>query len=312
MHNYMRTRHYALDTEKAYVGWIKQYIYFHNKQHPNDMDGRHIQAFLTHLAVKKQVAASTQNQALNAINLLYRKVLHKEPGDFSKAVRARKPKQLPTVMTKGEVNLVLKCLPKTTNALIVHLLYGSGMRLREVLRSRVQDYDFIKSTVTVRTGKGQKDRITVLPECIQSELKQHLNRVQAQFRCDLADGFADVYLPFALARKYPNAAKEWKWQYAFPAAYPSRDPRSGIVRRHHIHPKAITGTLGKAKKLAGIHKHITAHTFRHSFATHALEAGTSIRVVQELLGHKSIETTKIYLHCLNTPGESVTSPLDQL
>ena len=310
--NAIRLKHYPLSTETAYVSWAKRYILFHNKRHPIGMGARHIQAFLTHLAVEKHVAASTQNQALNSIVFLYRNVLHKDPGDFSGAMRAKKLKKLPVVLTKGEINLVLKCLPKTTHGLIIHMLYGTGMRLKETLRSRVQDLDFIKGTITVRNAKGAKDRITMLPESIQPTLKEHLNRMRAQFRQDQAAGYVDVYLPYALARKYPKAGKEWKWQYVFPAERPSKDPRSNKVRRHHIYDKSVGNTIEKVAKLSGIQKHITAHVFRHSFATHLLEAGTNIRVVQELLGHKSIETTKIYLHCLNTPGETVVSPLDQL
>lgn len=312
LRNAIRLKHYPLSTEAAYVSWTKRYILFHHKRHPNKMDARYIQAFLTYLAVNRNVAASTQNQALNAIVFLYKHVLHKDPGDFSGTMRAKKPQKLPVVLTQGEMNLVLKCLPNTTHGLIIHMLYGTGMRLKETLRMRVQDLDFLKGTTTVRNAKGAKDRITMLPESVQPALKEHLNRVQAQFRCDLADGFADVYLPYALARKYPKAGKEWKWQYIFPAEYPSKDPRSGARRRHHIYDRSVGKTITKVVTLAGIQKLITAHVFRHSFATHLLEAGTSIRVVQELLGHKSIETTKIYLHCLNTPGETVISPLDRL
>jgi integron integrase len=310
--NILRIRHYSLDTEKAYVSWIKRYILFHGKQHPLNMNASHIEAFLTYLAVKGEVAASTQNQALNAIVFLYKQVLNRDPGDFSHAVRAKKPVTLPVVLTKGEIHLLLTCLPPTQHGLIIRMLYGTGMRLKETVRTRVQDLDFIKSTVTVRTGKGQKDRITILPEDVQSDLKQHLNRVQAQFKKDREDGFADVYLPYALARKYPNAAKQWKWQFAFPADHPSKDPRSGIRRRHHLYEKTVNRSIKKVVDLAGIHKHATSHSFRHSFATHLLEDGTDIRTVQELLGHKNIETTQIYLHCLNRPGETVVSPLDRL
>ncbi len=312
LRNAIRLKHYPLSTETAYVSWAKRYILFHNKRHPNEMDAKYIQAFLTDLAVNRNVAASTQNQALNAIVFLYKNVLHKDPGDFSGTMRAKKPQKLPVVMTQGEMNLVLKCLPKTTHGLIIHMLYGTGMRLKETLRMRVQDLDFLKGTTTVRNAKGAKDRITMLPESVQPALKEHLNRVQAQFRRDLADGFADVFLPYALARKYPKAGKEWKWQYVFPAEYPSKDPRSGARRRHHIYDKSVGNAIKKVATLSGVQKLITAHVFRHSFATHLLEAGTSIRVVQELLGHKSIETTRIYLHCLNTPGETVISPLDAL
>lgn len=312
LRNAIRLKHYPLSTEATYVSWAKRYILFHHKRHPNEMDARYIQAFLTDLAVNRNVAASTQNQALNAIVFLYRHVLHKDPGDFSGAMRAKKPQKLPVVLTQGEVNLILKCLPKTTHGLIIHMLYGTGMRLKEAQRLRIQDLDFLKGSTTVRDGKGAKDRITMLPESVQPALKEHLNRVQAQFRRDLADGFADVYLPYALARKYPKAGKEWKWQYVFPAEFPSTDPRSSVRRRHHVYDRSVTKTIKKVTDLTGIQKHITAHVFRHSFATHLLEAGTNIRVVQELLGHKSIETTRIYLHCLNTPGETVISPLDRL
>ncbi len=207
----LRLKHRSMDTERAYVPWIKQYILFHNKKHPKEMGAKHIQAFLTYLAVQRRLSASSQNQALNAIVFMYKYVLHKDPGDFSNALRAKCPERLPVVLTKGEVNLILKCLPKTTHGLIIHMLYGTGMRLKETLRTRIQDLDFLNGTVTVRNGKGAKDRITMLPENVQPELKTHLNRVQAQFRQDLADGFADVYLPYALARKYPKAGKEWKW-----------------------------------------------------------------------------------------------------
>lgn len=312
LRNAVRLRHYPLSTERAYVGWAKRYILFHNKRHPMEMDARHIQAFLTHLAVNEHVAASTQNQALNAIVYLYKNVLHKDPGDFSCAVRAKKPQKLPVVLSQGEMNLILKCLPKTTHGLIIHMLYGTGMRLKETLRLRVQDLDFIKGTTMVRDAKGAKDRVTMLPESVQPALKEHLNRVQAQFRRDTADGFADVYLPYALARKYPRAGKEWRWQYVFPAEFPSDDPRTGIRRRHHVYDKSVGKTITKVTNLAGVQKKVTAHVFRHSFATHLLESGTPIHVVQELLGHKSIETTRIYLHCLNTPGETVKSPLDRL
>jgi integron integrase len=305
-------KHYTLDTERAYVGWVKRYILFHNKQHPRDMGARHIQTFLTHLAVTGNVAASTQNQALNAIVFLYKKVLLQDPGDFSNAVRAKKPIRLPVVLTEGEVNLLLTCLEPTQHKLLVRMMYGTGMRRKETARTRVQDLDFIKSTVIVRDGKGRKDRITVFPESIQNDIKAHLKRVKAQFHQDRADGFADVYMPYALARKYPNAAKKWGWQYVFPADHTSKDPRSNVVRRHHFYERSVSKVIEKAVSLAGIHKHVTSHVFRHSFATHLLESGVSIRVVQELMGHKSIETTKIYLHCLNTPGETVVSPLDRL
>jgi integron integrase len=308
----LRLKHYSLDTERSYVQWIRRYILFHDKKHPKDMNAEHIRDYLSYLATARKVAASTQNQALNAIVFLYKKVLNQEPGDFSQALRAKRSERLPVVMTPGEIHLVLTCLPKTTHGLIIHLLYGAGLRLKEAVRLRVQDLDFIKGTLMVRDGKGGKDRRCTLPEKIQPELKRHLKRVRAQFDRDRVDGFVDVYLPNALARKYPNAAKEWKWQYIFPAEFPSKDPRSGMIRRHHVYDRSINVTIKKAVTLAGIQKKVTAHSFRHSFATHLLESGSNIRTVQELLGHKSIETTQIYLHCLNTPGETVVSPLDRL
>jgi len=310
--NTIRLRHYSLCTERTYVHWIRHYILFHGKRHPQEMGAAEIEVFLTHLAVKGRVAASTQNQALNAIVFLYKHVLHIELGDFSRAVRARRPSRKPVVLTQGEVHLLLNCMSDTQHKTIVRLLYGAGLRLAESLRLRVQDLDFLQGLLTVRAGKGDKDRITVLPGKIQVELKMHLNRIKAQFERDLADGLADVYLPNAIARKYPRAGKDWRWQFVFPAEYPSKDPRSGIVRRHHVHPKAVGREISKACRLAGIQKRVTAHTFRHSFATHLLEDGTDIRSVQELLGHKNIETTQIYLHCLNTPGQTVVSPLDKL
>lgn len=308
----IRLRQYSYRTEQTYVHWIKRYILFHNKRHPSEMEANEVETFLSYLAIKGKVAASTQNQALNAIVFLYKRVLHKDLGDFSKAVRAKRPVRKPVVLTKGEVHLILSCLAKTQQRLIVRMLYGTGMRLTECLRLRIQDLDFLQNMVTVRGGKGNKDRITVFPECIQTDLKVHLRRVNDQFKRDKMHGFADVYLPNAIGRKYPNAGKELRWQFVFPADYPSKDPRSGIVRRHHVYPKSVSREIQKAVKLAGIHKRISAHTFRHSFATHLLEDGTDIRSVQELLGHKNIETTQIYLHCLNTPGKTVISPLDKL
>lgn len=308
----LKVKHYSYRTEQSYVGWIKRYILFHNKQHPDEMGERHVQDFLTHLAVVGKVTASTQNQALNAIVFLYKHVLQKDLGDFSKAVRARHSRRKPVVLTKGEVHLLLACLTATQNKLIVRLLYGAGLRLAECLRLRVQDIDFIQGTITVRAGKGDKDRTTVLPANMNQELKLHLKRVKSQFERDLEDGFADVYLPNALARKYPKAGKQWKWQYVFPADYPSKDPRTNIIRRHHTYHGSVNREIQKAAKLAGIQKKITSHAFRHSFATHLIESGTDIRTVQELLGHKNIETTQIYLHCMNRPGETVISPLDRL
>jgi integron integrase len=308
----LRLRHYSYRTELAYVHWIKRFILFNNKRHPLDMGENQIQAFLTDLAVRGKVAASTQNQALNAIVFLYKHVLHRELGDFSKAVRAKRSYRKPVVLSQGEVHILLLSLTDTQQKLIVKMLYGAGLRLAECLRLRVQDIDFVGGLITVRAGKGDKDRTTVLPGNLVPELRAHLERVKLQFERDLRDGFADVYLPHAIVRKYPRAGKEWRWQFVFPADYPSKDPRTGIVRRHHVYPDSVTREIRRAASRAGITKRVTAHTFRHSFATHLLEGGTDIRSVQELLGHKSIETTQIYLHCLNTPGQTVVSPLDKL
>jgi len=308
----IRLKHRRLATEKAYVHWVKRYILYHNKTHPKDMGAREIQTFLTHLAVDRKVAASTQNQALNAIVFLYTHVLKIELGDFSSAVRAKRSQYLPVVLTEGEVHLLLTCMPPTQHKLISRMMYGSGMRLKEMVRLRVQDLDFIKGTILVRNTKGHKDRITVFPQSVQNDMRTHLKRVKAQFEQDLADGFADVYLPFALARKYPKAGKKWGWQYVFPADHYSKDPRSSARRRHHFNERSVNNTLERVVTLAGIHKKVTSHAFRHSFATHLLESGTDIRTVQELLGHKNIETTQIYLHCMNRPGETVVSPLDRL
>jgi integron integrase len=308
----IRLRHYSLQTEKTYVHWIRRFILFHNKRHPKEMGAPEVEAFLTYLAIRLKVSASTQNQALNAIVFLYKRVLRQEIGDFSKAVRAKRPTRKPTVLSKGEIHLIISCMPPSQYRLIIRMLYGCGIRLTECLSLRVQDLDFLQGLITIRSGKGDKDRLTVFPEAVQMELKEHLKRVKSQFEQDINDGYEDVYLPDAIARKYPKAGKDWRWQFVFPADYPSKDPRSGIVRRHHVFAGNINRVIRKAVSLAGIQKRVSAHTFRHSFATHLLEEGTSIRTVQELLGHKNIETTQVYLHCLNTPGQTVVSPLDRL
>lgn len=308
----LKVKHYSYRTEQSYVAWIRRFILFHDKQHPKDMTAEHVQRFLTHLAIDRKVTASTQNQALNAIVFLYKHVLMIELGDFSSAVRAKKPARKPVVLSQGEVHLILTCLDSAQTQLIIRLLYGAGLRLAECVRIRVQDVDFIKSTIMIRAGKGDKDRITVLPENVQNDLRQHLKRVKIKFEQDLADGFADVYLPHALARKYPRAARQWKWQFIFPAEYPSKDPRSGVMRRHHVYAGSVGRAINRAVKMAGIHKKVSAHSFRHSFATHLLESGSDIRTVQELLGHKDVKTTMIYTHVMNRPGLAVTSPSDRL
>jgi len=304
----IRLKHYSIRTEQAYVNWIKRYIYFHNVRHPAEMGAAEVQAFLTHLAVEGNVAASTQNQALSALLFLYKKVLHQDLGPID-AMRAKKPKRLPSVLTKEEVHSVLGHL-SSTHLLTAKLLYGSGLRLMECLRLRVKDLDFAHRQILVRDGKGEKDRVTMLPESLVSPLQDHLRIVKRTHEEDLAKGYGAVYLPYALERKYPNAEREWLWQYIFPANRLSVDPRSGIVRRHHIHESSLQKAVRAAAQATGIPKRISPHTFRHSFATHLLEAHYDIRTVQELLGHKDVKTTMIYTHVLNRGGLAVRSPLD--
>jgi integron integrase len=260
--------------------------------------------------VDKNVAASTQNQALSAILFLYQEVLHKDLDRPLDAVRAKKPKRLPTVLTKEEVQRVLAAMSGNYQ-LIAKLLYGSGLRLIECLRLRVKDVDFAQRQIIVRDGKGRKDRVTVLPNSLIESLQKHLRRVEMLHQKDLDDGYGTVYLPDALEKKYPNANCEWIWQYVFPSKSPSKDPRSGVTRRHHLHESAVQRAVREATKLANINKHITPHVFRHSFATHLLQGGYDIRTVQELLGHKDVKTTMIYTHVLNRGGLAVRSPLDE-
>jgi integron integrase len=307
----IRLRHYSLRTEKAYVNWIRRYILFHNKRHPKNMATREIEAFLTHLAVDKNVAASTQNQAFSALLFLYRHVLEIELDDSIDALRAKKPKRLPVVLTKEEVRALLVALPDKYR-LKGQLLYGSGLRLMECLRLRVKDVDFAMSQIIVRDGKGAKDRITMLPQTLRRPLQKHLERVRRLHEKDLSRGFGQVYLPFALQNKYPNADRGWHWQYVFPASKLSVDPRSGIRRRHHAYESTLQKVIKKAVRKAEINKPASCHTLRHSFATHLLEDGYDIRTVQELLGHKDVSTTMIYTHVLNRGGRSVKSPVDNL
>jgi integron integrase len=306
----IRLKHYSYHTEKQYIHWIKRYILFHNKQHPKNMGRPHIEAFLTHLAVEDKVSASTQNQALNALLFLYHHVLEHAFDEPIDAVRAKRPKRLPTVLTKEETRLVLDCLSGTYR-LMAQLLYGSGLRVSECVRLRIKDLDTSTHQIVVCCGKGEKDRITILPESILPGLEAHLRRIKRLHERDLSGGLGLVYLPPALERKYPHAAREWIWQYVFPANRPSIDPRTGFRRRHHTHPSTIQKAIRRAAKLAQIPKHVTCHTLRHSFATHVLENGYDIRTVQELLGHKDVKTTMIYTHVLNRGGMAVRSPLDE-
>jgi integron integrase len=305
----IRLRHYSIRTEQAYVSWIKRYILFHDKKHPKDMDKAEIEAFLTYLAKDLNVSSSTQNQAFNALLFLYNQVLHKSLDDKINAIRAKKPRRLPTVMTNEEAMKVVKGL-SGSNKLMAKLLYGSGLRLMECLRLRVKDIDFGMNQIMVRDGKGKIDRVTLLPESAKLKLIEHLERVKTVHENDLSQGYGKVYLPYALSRKYPNANRDWGWQYIFPSKSLSKDPRTGEIRRHHIHENSLQKAVKKAVRLARIIKPVSCHTFRHSFATHLLEDGYDIRTVQELLGHKDVSTTMIYTHVLKKGGKAVRSPID--
>lgn len=307
--NILRMKHYSYRTEKTYIHWIKRFIFFNNKRHPDLLGEKEINAFLSHLAVKEQVSASTQDLALNSIVFLYKQVLQKDMGDFGAFIRAKKPKHIPVVLTQNEVKLILSHIHGVA-WLMVSLLYGSGLRHIECLRLRVKDIDFGYHQIIVRDGKGSKDRVTVLPEKLIKPLSLQLNKAKLLHQEDLENGFGSVALPDSLSKKYPNAPYEWKWQYVFPSVKLSIDPRSGVKRRHHLHQTLLPRKIRKAAQKAHVNKRITTHTFRHSFATHLLENGYDIRTVQELLGHKDVRTTMIYTHVLNRGGRGVKSPLD--
>jgi integron integrase len=305
----IRLKHYSYRTEESYVYWIRRFILFHNKRHPDQMDAPEIETFLTHLAVHESVAASTQNQALHAILFLYKHVLQQELRLQVDAVRANRPRYLPTVLTPTEVSLVLQEL-SGIHQLIAQLLYGSGLRLNEALQLRVKDLDFGHQQITIRDAKGHDSRVTMLPKTVVEPLHWHLKTVKRQHQQDLDRGYGSVYLPFALDRKYPNAERQWIWQYVFPANRISQDPRSDVSRRHHLHESGLQRAIKQAALQSGVEKRISCHTFRHSFATHLLQNGYDIRTVQELLGHKHVKTTMIYTHVLNKGGRGVRSPLD--
>lgn len=306
----IRVKHYSIRTETQYLQWIRRFIYFHGKRHPREMGAAEVEAFLSHLATAGSVSASTQNQALSALLFLYREVLGIVLPWMDTMVRAKKPQRLPVVLSRAEVDRVLERM-EGTYGLMARLLYGTGMRLMECVRLRVKDVDFERREILVREGKGGKDRVTMLPETLVSPLKEHLAKRKRLYEDDLGKGMAEVYLPDALARKYPRAATQWAWQYVFPSGSYSTDPRSGRERRHHIDEKLLQRAMKRAVAEACVDKPATPHTLRHSFATHLLESGYDIRTVQELLGHSDVSTTMIYTHVLNKGGRGVVSPLDR-
>jgi len=306
----IRLKHYSIRTEQAYVDWIKRFVLHFDKRHPDEMGAREVEVFLTHLAVQGRVAAATQNQAKAALLFLYREVLEQDLPWLQNVEQAKAPKRLPVVLTQDEVQAVLSRL-SGTHWLVAGLLYGSGLRIMEALRLRIKDVEFARGEILVREGKGFKDRVTMLPAVLAEPLKAHLKQVRELHEQDVAEGYGEVYLPYALDRKYPNAGREWGWQYVFPSKNRSVDPRSGVVRRHHVQDQAIQRAIRQAVRDAGIIKPATPHTLRHSFATHLLTSGYDIRTVQELLGHKDVATTMIYTHVLNKGGRGVTSPLDR-
>jgi integron integrase len=307
----LRVKHYSLQTEKLYIQWVRRFILFNGKRHPKELGAQEVEAFLTHLAVDGRVSASTQNQALSALLFLYKEVLSIDLPWLDNVVRAKRPQRLPVVLSRSEVREVLSRM-KGIYSLLTNLLYGTGMRIMECVRLRVKDVDFDRYEILVRDGKGGKDRVTMLPALVVVPLKLHLQQRQALFEDDKRNGKAEVYLPDALTRKYPNAATDWGWQYIFPSGSYSIDPRSGIERRHHLDEKLLQRAMKRAVQAAGITKPATPHTLRHSFATHLLESGYDIRTVQELLGHSDVSTTMIYTHVLNKGGKGVVSPLDQI
>jgi integron integrase len=304
-----RVRHYSLRTEDCYADWVKRFILFHGKRHPQEMGAAEINTFLTHLAVEGQVSASTQNQAFSAVLFLYQKVLEVDPGQIVGIIRAVRPKRLPVVLTRGEVDRVLAELHNPYR-LIAQLLYGSGLRLLEALHLRVQDLDFGRHEILVRHGKGGKDRRTLLPRTLAPQLQAHLTEVRELYHRERARGRGQVRLPEAFDRKVPSASTDWRWQWVFPSFTLSVDPRTGWHGRHHLHEGTVSREISQAGRRAQLGKRPTAHSLRHSFATHLLEGGYDIRTVQELLGHASVETTMIYTHVLNKGGRGVVSPLD--
>ena len=307
----IRARHYSYRTEKAYIHWIKRFTLFHNTRHPAEMGEAEIGRFLSRLATDSRVSASTQNQALNALLFLYRGVFGKAIGYVNGVIRAKRSKRLPVVLSKEEVRTILARL-HGTEWIMAMLLYGAGLRLMECLRLRVKDIDFTRNEIRVRAGKGDKDRVTMLPAAVKEPFRRHLDQLKQQYKTAVGNGYDGVSLPYALARKYPNAAKEWGWQWIFPASKLYQDRQSGELKRHHLHESVLQRAVKEAVRGAGIAKPASCHTFRHSFATHLLEDRYDIRTIQELLGHQDVSTTMIYTHVLNRGGHGVDSPADHL
>lgn len=305
----IRRLHYSRRTEEAYIHWTKRFIYFHGKRHPSELGEVAVTAFLNYLATDRKVAAATQNQALSALLFLYKETLGIELDWLDGLVRAKRPQRMPVVLTSDEVEKLLVALDGI-QWLMASLLYGTGMRLMECLRLRVKDIDFGYSQIMVRDGKGEKDRITMLPERLIEPLQNQLERARKLHDADLREGFGEVHLPYALARKYPRVGFEWNWQYVFPSKNRSADPEDGAIRRHHLDESVLQRAVKSASRISGISKPVHCHTLRHSFATHLLQSGYDIRTVQELLGHSDVSTTMIYTHVLNRGGRGVRSPLD--
>ena len=307
----IRSRHYSRRTEQTYWYWIRYFVFFHGKRHPAEMGAPEVTAFLSWLATERNVAAATQNQALSALLFLYKQVLGVELPWLGELVRAQRPVRLPAVLSEAEVRRLLDAMSGTTR-LMVGLLYGAGLRQIECLSLRVKDVDFAYRQILVRDGKGARDRVTMLPENLVQSLQRHLGKVRALHGRDVKEGFGEARLPYALARKYPRAARDWAWQYVFASAHRSADPDGGVMRRHHVHPDTLGRAVSRAARCAGIEKRVSCHTLRHSFATHLLERGYDIRTVQELLGHSDVSTTMIYTHVMNKGARAVRSPLDRL